>query len=104
MTVKKTSQVRVAMAKRVADKWLQKNALPEYRLTVYTGWESMRNLSGLLHAFRDRKTRIGSIEPIEDLGMDVTPDRLTLWSRNREGMLALDKWLTERGCETTGLW
>lgn len=91
------------MARRVAVKWLQENASPEYRITVYAGSTS-RNLPGLLRAFRDRKTRIASIGPIEDLGVETNSDRMILWSGNREGMLKLDQWLTKSGYETTGIW
>ena len=100
----KPSIVRVAMARRVAVKWLEDNAKPEYRITVYAGSEGVRNLPGLLRAFRDKRTRIASVDPIEDLGIDATLDRMTLWSGDREGMVKLDQWLTKIGCETTGIW
>lgn len=100
----KPSFVRVAMAKRVASTWLDRHAKPEYRVTVYAGSEEIRSLPGLLRAFRDGRTKIGSIEPIRDLGIRSSFDRMTLWSSNHEGMTALDKWLTDRGCETTGVW
>lgn len=100
----KPSVVRITMAKRVASTWLDRHARPEYRITVYAGSEEVRNLPGLLRAFRDGRTRIASMNPIPDLGIEAGLDRLTLWSRDRVGMLSLDKWLTGRGCETTGIW
>jgi len=100
----KPSFVRVAMAKRVASTWLSRHVQPEYRITVYAGSEEIRNLPGLLRAFRDGRTRIASLEPIRDLGIEAGFDRLTLWSHNREGMVKLDEWLTKRGCESTGVW
>ena len=104
MSQRKPSVVRVAMAKRIAATWLEKHAKPEYRITVYAGSEDMRNLPGLLRAFRDGKTKIASISPIEDMGIHTEYDRVTLWSNDRQGMLDLDQWLTKRGCETTGIW
>ena len=104
MSQRRPSVVRVAMAKRVAAAWLQDHAKPEYRLTVYAGSEDMRNLPGLLRAFREGKTKIGSINPISDLGIQSGFDRVTLRSSDHEGMIELDRWLTKRGCETTGIW
>jgi hypothetical protein len=104
MSRRKPSVVRVAMAKRIAEAWLKDHAKPEYRLTVYAGSEDMRNLPGLLRAFRDSRTRIGSMTPIEDLGIQSGFDRVTLRSSDHIGMIELDRWLTKRGCETTGIW
>lgn len=100
----KPSVVRVAMAKRVASSWLLRHAKPEYRITVYAGSEEIRSLPGLLRAFRDGRTKIGSMGPIRDLGIRAGFDRMTVWSSNHEGMTQLDQWLTRRGCETTGIW
>ena len=92
------------MAKRVASKWLQDRAHPEFRVTVYPGPEGFKNLPGLLRSFRDAKVRISSLAPIPDLGMEVKPDRLTVWSKDREALLSLEKWVVKMGCETTGIW
>ena len=104
MSRKKPSVFRVCMAKRIATAWLEKHATPEYRITVYAGSESLKNLSGLLRAFRDSKTKLGSVEPLGDLGIETGFDRVTIWSQNREGMVDLDQWLRKKGCETTGIW
>ena|SRR3989344_1732649 len=98
------SIVRVAMAKRLASRWLRENARPEYRLTIYASSARFRNLPGLLRAFRDNHTRIAMIDPIQDLGVESNTERVTVWSTNREGMIKLDQWLTQAGCETTGIW
>jgi hypothetical protein len=97
------------MAKRIATSWLEKHAQPEYRITVYASSDSIRNLPGLLRAFRDNKTRIagggsGHLDVLEDLGINTGFDRVTIWSRNRQGMVELDAWLRSKGCETTGIW
>lgn len=104
MSRKRPSVVRVCMAKRVAESWLAAHARPEYRITVYAGGENVRHLPSLLRAFRDNKTRIGSLDPLEDLGINTGFDQVTIWSQSREGMLELDGWLRKRGCETTGIW
>jgi len=98
------SVVRVCMAKRVATAWLEQHAHPEYRITVYAGSENLKNLPGLLRAFRDNKMRIGSIKPLDDLGITQGFDQVTIWSKDKTGMLDLDEWLQEKGCETTGIW
>lgn len=104
MDSRRPSPARVIMAKRVAAKWLEANARPEYRITVYAGSEDINNLPGLLRGFRDGQVRLARVSRIADLGIEVGLDQMTLWSANREAMLALDDWLTKRGCETTGIW
>jgi hypothetical protein len=101
---KTPSVVRVLMAKRVATSWLDRHASPEYRLTVYAGGENVKNLPSLLRAFRDSKLRLGSVDPVADLGIDSGFDQVTVWSSSRKGMLELDAWFRSKGCETTGIW
>ena len=97
-------EVRLAMAKKLASEWLLKNASPEYQLTVYAGYDRIRNLPTLLRSFRDHKVRLGSANPVSDLGIKVYPDKVVLRSASQEGLRDLDAWLTERGCETSGSW
>ena len=104
MPLPKPSVIRVAMAKRVAEKWIEDNAHPEYRITAYFGQSSPPNLPGMLKAFRDGGIRLGSIPPIPDLGVKAGFDQIVLWSKDRAAMVALDSWLTKRGCETSGIW
>ena len=92
------------MAKRVAEKWLQERAVPEHRLTVFSSSSSPRNLPALLRSFRDAKTRIARIAPIQDLGVKVSSERLELWTSDREGLIKLNGWLMKNGCETSGIW
>lgn len=108
MSRNRPSGIRVCMAKRVATAWLASHAQPEHRITVYAGSENIRNLPGLLRAFRDNRARIAGLGKypgtLDDLGISTGFDQLTLWSKNREGMVALDQWLRNKGCETTGIW
>lgn len=104
MSLPKPSVSRVAMAKRVAEKWLEENARPEYRITAYFGQSSPPNLPNLLKAFRDGNVRLGSTPPMPDLGVKSGFDQIVLWSQDRAAMVALDAWLVKRGCETSGIW
>ena len=92
------------MAKRVAEKWLQERAVPEYRLRVFSSASSPHNLPALLRAFRDSKTRIAGLTPIEDLRIRVSSERVDLWASDRESLIQLNTWLLKHGCETTGIW
>lgn len=96
--------IRLDMAKKIASEWLVKNTKPEYHLTVYAGFDRIRNLPSLLRSFRDQKVKLGSVNPVNDLGIKVFPDKVVLKSENQEGLRQLDEWLTQHGCETTGSW
>jgi hypothetical protein len=45
-----------------------------------------------------------SVPTIPDLGIRENFDSVTLWSANREAMVALKDWFEKRGYETTGVW
>lgn len=104
MALPKPSVTRVAMAKRVAEKWLEENARPEYKITAYYGSSSPPNLPSLLKAFRDGNVRLGSLKSIPDLGVIAGFDQIVLWSKDRQALVDLDSWLVKRGCETSGIW
>lgn len=95
---------RIVMAKRVAARWVESHATPHHRLTVYLPADSTTNISAALRSFRNGNMRLASVPPIPDLGLQVRFDHLTVWSQNRTAMLALEKWLQARGCETIGVW
>lgn len=96
---------RVAMAKRVADKWLESNAAPEYRLAVYRGSiRDVRKLPDLLRAFRDGKARVASVPPIRDLGVEAGFDHVVLRSADYDALKNLEVALQRYGCETTGIY
>ena len=100
----RASKRRVVMARMVAERWLAAHTRPEYRLKVYYGTREIRNVTALLRSFRDEKLRIGTIEPITDLGIQEEFDHLVVWSSHREGLQQLQAWFEARGCETTGVW
>ncbi len=96
--------IRVAMAKRVAQAWLEKEALPEHRIVVYSGSDKLGNIPALLKSFRDGRSRIAGVPTIKDLGVKTEPDKLTFKSRDKEALQKLDTWLAAKGCETSGIW
>lgn len=100
----KASTKRVVLAKVVAKRWLEANVQPEYRLTVYAGAKEIKGVPSLLRSFRDAKLKIGSVDPIPDLGIQEGFDHITVWSSDREGLQRLQGWFEDRGCETTGVW
>lgn len=96
---------RVIIARAVADRWLQGEVRPEFRLRVYNSVRvDMRYIPGLLRSFRDGNARVGSLNPISDLGIRQAFDHLELWTSDREGLIALKDWFEKQGCETTGVW
>lgn len=95
---------RIVMAKRVAARWVHDNAVPQYRLTAYLSADNTTNVPAILRSFRNGTTRLASVPPIPDLGLQTGFDHLVVWSKDRTAMLALERWLQDRGCETIGVW
>lgn len=95
---------RVLMARRVAARWLARVAQAEYRFDVLYGSSEIRNLPNLLRSFRDGKLAMEGVPRVQNLGIRDSADALSLWSNDREGMLALKEWFEKRGYETTGIW
>ena len=104
----KPCKKRIVMAKGVAERWLKNHSSPEYRITVYeTGTSKpVRNIVNLLRSFRDGKAKIAGIESISDLGIgsQESAGTITIWSSNHSELVKLDKWLTDRGFLSTGIW
>lgn len=104
MKEKTPSVRRVAMAKRVAQTWLDAHAEPEYRLTVYRGpTRESHHLPGLLRSFRDGRVRFANTEAVPDLGIKVAFDSITVWSKDKARLQGLEEALQKMGCETTGV-
>ena len=97
-------ETKVAMAKRLAKTWLEREALPEFRFVVYSGAsEQIGNIPGLLRGFRDGKTTLEGVPQISDLGVAATPDKITFSSRDKESLELLEGWLRSKGCESSGV-
>lgn len=104
----KPCKKRIVMAKGVAERWLKSHSTPEYRITIYESGLSkpIRNISNLLRSFRDGKAKIAGVGTIADLGIGTAESAgsLTIWSSNHSELVKLDKWLTDRGFLSTGIW
>lgn len=100
-----SSERKVVMAKKVARKYLESLGNPEYRVTVYSSFDSIKNLPSLMRSFRDGKIRMSGLdlEPIRDLGIHEEFDSMTVWSSNESAMRVLCAWLDSRGHENTGI-
>ena len=94
----------VVMTRKVTREWITRVAHAEYRFDVYLGTREYRNLPNLLRSFRDGKVAVGGLPQTPDLGVLETPDKITVWSRDHSGILALQTWFEKRGFETTGVW
>ena len=101
----KPSERRVVLARGVAQRWLESQARPEYRLKVfYAGHHDGRGFGNLLRMFRDGHLKVGNIEPIKDLGVQDEFDHIILWSGNHKGLKQLAAYFEKRNYETTGIW
>lgn len=101
----KISERRIVMARDLARRWLEANIRPEHRVTIFFVGKDVRgNIPNLLRSFRDSRLRIGSMEPIPDLGIQEDFDSVTVWSSNRDAVHRLAAWFELHGYETTGVW
>lgn len=94
---------RVLMAKNVARSWLDRHSSSEYRLYVYPPLGGKNNLPSWLRAFRDGRTKFGSVEPF-DFGVAQGNDSFCIRSRDIDGLIALDQTLCDMGYDTSGIW
>lgn len=101
--MKQVEEVKVSMVKRLATAWLNAQALPEFRFVVYSGSDQILNIPGLLRGFRDGKAVLKGVPEIKDLGVNDDPDKITFSSRDKESLEILEKWLRDKGCETSGV-
>ncbi len=104
---------RVLISKDVARKYIFQCASPEYRFNVICFDEKTARLqSWLLKKFRSAEARdrtqvfgkLGTLDPIQDLGVSVHNDTLSVWSCNRKGLLELKDHFENSGFETSGIW
>lgn len=95
---------RVVMAKEVAERWLAQRTEAEYRLRVLYGGIGVKNIPGLLRAFRDRKATLRDVPPLPKLGVREGFDFVEVWTPNYDGLVQLRDWFEGRGYETSGVW
>ena len=98
-----THENRVLMTRRVAARWVNRLATPQYRVRVLFGAREIKNLPNLLDSFRNGKVAMQSVPRIPDLGIKTDFDGIELWSTDQEGLVALQQWFEKRGFETTGM-
>ena len=68
------------------------------------GKAEIRNLTNLLYSMRDGRIAMKGVPRVADLGVKDGTDGLELWSKDREGLIALANWFEKRGFETSGIW
>ena len=104
MSDQNPSTHRVAMAKRVALKWIEANSSPEYRLSIFRGSaKASLNLPALLKSFRDGKLKIAGLSMIPDLGIQPEFDHVVVRSKDFDALNALDEAVQKLGCDTGGV-
>ena len=92
------------MTRQVAREFLRRAAKAEYRFEVLYGAKEIKHLPNLLRSQRAGKVALEEVPTIPDLGIKEQFDKVALWSRDRQGILALKDWFEKRGFETTGVW
>lgn len=95
------------MARRLASRWLEAQATPEYRIKVLNCGPSRdrgARLPNLLRGFRDSKVKLGNLDAIPDLGIEDGLDYFVVWSSDHEALMKLGQWLEGKGYETSGIW
>lgn len=96
---------RVLMTKRLARRWVLSHIRPESRITVYYGSDDVSRIPSLLRSFRDGKVKLTGVDiKIPDLGVQERFDAFEVWSSDKESMKVLNKWLEDRGFQTSGVW
>ena len=100
----KQPEKRVLMAKKVAERWLRAVMYPEYRFQVLYGSKDFRNMTSMMHSFRDGRVAMQGVPRVADLGVKDSFDGLELWSKDHDGLVALQTWFEKRGFETSGIW
>lgn len=99
------SEKIVVMAKDIARQWIRKRTTSEYRLKIYASRNvDFQSLPSLLHSVRSGKAKLGSVSSIPDLGIETGFDFISIWSSDKESLVALKDWLENRGLETSGIW
>lgn len=95
---------RVIMAKKVAQRWLEENAFPEYRFRVLLNGGDAPAYAGLLKGLRDGRITLQKVARIPDLGVQEEVGSLTVWSANKAGMQSLRDYFMRRGMDTSWIW
>ena len=93
---------RVVMSRKIARQWLLKQAKPEYRFRVFN--PNAKDYPSVLRSFRDGKLKMGSVQPLPDLGVKEDFEGFYVWSSDMTSLKTLQQWFAKRGLETTWIW
>lgn len=93
---------RVVMSRKIARQWLLKQAKPEYRFRVFN--PNAKDYPSVLRSFRDGKLRMGSVQPLPDLGVKEDFEGFYVWSSDMTSLKTLQQWFAKRGLETSWIW
>ncbi len=99
-----STEKRVIMAREVARKWLEKHSFAEYRFRVLLNGGDANAYASLLKGHRDGRVALTKVAHIPDLGVREEVGSLTVWSSNKQGMLSLRQYFTNRGMDTSWIW
>jgi len=101
----KPSEIRVAMARSVAARWVQSNSTREYRFSAFaTNYADVKKTAFLIRLWRDGRKRVASLgtpDPstgVRELGAG---DSFEVWSSDADLMKRMAGWLEGRGFQTT---
>lgn len=90
------------MAKKLAKKWLTSHMAPRFKVRVFCN-QDPKVLGSLLYSWRDGRMKLGSLEPLPDLGIRQGFDFIDIWSSDKKAMSQLISYLESTGHETTGV-
>lgn len=94
---------RIVVPRSVARRWVARVAHAEYRFQVFIV-QDVRNISGLLRSFRDKKASMEGVPEIPDLGVKDHFETIEVWSSDHDAIVKLNDWFENRNFETTGVW
>ena len=101
----KPSEIRVAMARAVAARWVVANSKREYRFSAFTAnYAEVKKTAFALRTWRDGKKRVGTLGvPAPTMGIRElgAGDSFEVWSSDADLMNRVAKWLEGRGFQTT---
>lgn len=104
----KPSEMRVAMARAVAARWVVANSQREYRFSAFTAsYADVKRTASALRVWRDGKKRLASLGvPAPAMGVRElgAGGSFEVWSSDATVMKRVAKWLERRGFQTTWVW
>lgn len=104
----KPSEIRVAMARSIAARWVQANSTREYRFSAFApNYADVKKTAFMIRFWRDGKKRIAALGvPSSAMGVRElgSGDSFEVWSSDPDLMRRVATWLEGRGFQTTWVW